>query len=408
MMKRRPSPDTDKAGAVPPPTLTKTMQKSSPRTTGMDFDRLALAPVTHHEEQEKTCSSACSEAPERQHQKSAIVLGRQLRDPAACQRKPPPPQPGAYLVKGSIVERADLNTTCSSSKGEVEQQHEEEDMFFDFISSRTTASHDFGQEAEANNDILVAAQLSEEAEVQLEAKLRRRLLEDISQASVVLVTPPALLLEDNSSQSNPPLDNTSYNKHKNVKEKLFGRRVAVDIAATPEQYIRTRDLLPWNVQQNPTTKLWVASVQCCQTTEDPLEVERSMQKFVASTHDEAHEVGLAMARPKMQPFDENPICYLCKVKFAVFWRPSHCRNCGVCICYSCLTSWPSKMLPETYKKSSAPGGASNVCLACDWLAKGFRNALLEGNFGMALELYQTGNLNLRTPYMLEKKRAEVL
>jgi hypothetical protein len=66
------------------------------------------------------------------------------------------------------------------------------------------------------------------------------------------------------------------------------------------------------------------------------------------------------------------------------------------------------MLPETYKKSSAPGGASNVCLACDWLAKGFRNALLEGNFGMALELYQTGNLNLRTPYMLEKKRAEVL
>jgi hypothetical protein len=62
MMKRRPSPDTDKAGAVPPPTLTKTMKKSSPRTTEKDFDRLALAPVTYHEEQEKTCCSASGDA----------------------------------------------------------------------------------------------------------------------------------------------------------------------------------------------------------------------------------------------------------------------------------------------------------------------------------------------------------
>jgi hypothetical protein len=225
---------------------------------------------------------------------------------------------------------------------------------------------------------------------------------DIAQASVVQATPPPLLSEDNSESNY--LDNDAYNKHKNVKEKLFGRRVMIDIAATPEQYIRTRDYLPWKVQQNPTTKRWVASVQSRQTA-DPLEVERSMVNFVTSTQDKAREVGLAMARPKMQPFDENPICYVCKVKFAVFSRPSHCRNCGVVICSACSTSWPSKMLPETYKKSSS--GVANVCLACDWLAKGFRNALLKGNFKMAIELYQTGNLNLRTPSMLEKKRAEV-
>jgi hypothetical protein len=395
MNRRRPSTDTDKAGAVPPPSLTKTMKKSSPRTT---------------EKQEKNGSSASGETPGRQHQKSAGVVGRQLVD-SACQRKPPPPQPGAYFVNGSFVERADLNTCSSSSRGgDFRQQHDdEEDIFLDFKSSKTTRP-DSGQAEEANHDILVAAQLSEDAEVELEAKLRRRLLKDIAQASVVLVTQPALLEDD--SQSNPPLD-MSYNMHKNVKEKLFGRRVEVDIAATPERYIRTRDFLPWKVQQNPTTKLWVASVQTCETTEDPLEIERSMQKFVASTQDEARELGLAMARPKMQPFDENPICYLCKVKFAVFWRPSHCRNCGVCICKSCSTSWPSKMLPETYKKSSSSSAVgvfamTNVCLACDWLVKGFRNALLDGNFVMALELYQTGNLNLRTPYLLEKKRAEVL
>jgi hypothetical protein len=49
------------------------------------------------------------------------------------------------------------------------------------------------------------------------------------------------------------------------------------------------------------------------------------------------------------------------------------------ICYSCSTSWPSKkMLPETYRTNKS--AVSNVCVACDWLSRGFRNALLEGNF----------------------------
>jgi hypothetical protein len=62
----------------------------------------------------------------------------------------------------------------------------------------------------------------------------------------------------------------------------------------------------------------------------------------------AYEVGLSSATPLMLSFDENPICNVCKAKFAMFRRPLNCRNCGVCICSGCTTTWPSKMLPSTY------------------------------------------------------------
>jgi hypothetical protein len=224
------------------------MKKSSLRTTETDFDRLA---VTHHEEQETTGSSALGDAPARQHRSR----NRETTTRFCC--LPISPLPGAYLVKGRIVERADWNTYSSTSNGEVEQQHEEEDMFLDILSSRTTARHDdFGQEVEANNEIIVAAQLSEEAGSPSgsETSPLPIILEDISQASVVRVPtqPPTalLVLKDNSSPFNPPLDNMTYNKHyKNVKEKLFGgRRVEVDMTGPPEPYIRTREsFYPWNV-----------------------------------------------------------------------------------------------------------------------------------------------------------------
>jgi Ankyrin repeats (3 copies) len=44
-----------------------------------------------------------------------------------------------------------------------------------------------------------------------------------------------------------------------------------------------------------------------------------------------------------------------------------------------------------------------VCLACDWLAHSFQNALLSGNYALAVDLHSTGNVNLRSPYWLDKK-----
>jgi hypothetical protein len=60
------------------------------------------------------------------------------------------------------------------------------------------------------------------------------------------------------------------------------------------------------------------------------------------------------APPKMIPFDMVSHCFGCEGKFnTVFRRPSHCRNCGVCICASCSTAWSKAMVPETYNYKNA-------------------------------------------------------
>jgi hypothetical protein len=54
------------------------------------------------------------------------------------------------------------------------------------------------------------------------------------------------------------------------------------------------------------------------------------------------------------------------------------------------------MIPESFnfKKESNV----NICTSCDVLAKRFHNALLLGQYGTAMELYLTGNINLRVPF----------
>lgn len=110
----------------------------------------------------------------------------------------------------------------------------------------------------------------------------------------------------------------------------------------------------------------------------------------------------------MLPFDQHPQCMLCSTKFTLFKRPRHCRNCGACICsnYACSTTWSKKMCPETYnvKKESS----LKVCTSCDNMAKRFQHALLHGQYGTAVELYQTGNVNLRVPFHFRGRNQEAM
>jgi len=48
-----------------------------------------------------------------------------------------------------------------------------------------------------------------------------------------------------------------------------------------------------------------------------------------------------------------------------------------------------------------------ACVACDWIAQSFRDALLEGNYKAAKDLHATGNVNLRSPFCLDKKSESV-
>jgi hypothetical protein len=143
-MSRRASTDKDKAGAVPPPTRTKTKTNTnkteSPRARG-----LALAPARHEEQQEqqeRQTYLSTSTSAETTHSQKSTAGGRQLRG-SACQAKPPLPEPGAYFVQGSLVERAEASNTGSSGRQEFEEQHDQEDMFLDCMPSRTTRYQDF-------------------------------------------------------------------------------------------------------------------------------------------------------------------------------------------------------------------------------------------------------------------------
>ena len=168
-------------------------------------------------------------------------------------------------------------------------------------------------------------------------------------------------------------------------------------AAQPEA-VHTRTLLTASVYHNQATGLWIATIN---TNQKPGATNRRnaakyLKAFSFHTEREARESAYANAPPKMVPFTESPNCFICRGKFAVFRRPSHCRNCGVCICTSCTATWSSKMIPETYnmKKESSV----KVCKSCNFLVLAFRRALLDGQYDEAIALYNTGNINLRCPF----------
>jgi len=163
--------------------------------------------------------------------------------------------------------------------------------------------------------------------------------------------------------------------------------------------ILPRTLLPWSIFPSETTKMWVATVNTNQKALDNnniIEASKALRAFSVPSKKQAEALALAWATPKMLPFSDNPDCFSCKVRFAVFRRACHCRNCGVCICSTCATQWPSKMIPETYNIKQK--SEINICKSCDWLSSAFRLALLEGNHDEAVALHATGNVNLTTPF----------
>ena len=175
----------------------------------------------------------------------------------------------------------------------------------------------------------------------------------------------------------------------------------------PEQ-IHSRILLTATVYHNTATNLWIATINTNQkgVAKNPATASKYLKAFSFSSEKEARESAIANAPPKMMAFNENPNCFICNGRFAMFRRAGHCRNCGVCICNSCSTMWPSKMIPETYnlKKESQV----KICKSCNFLSGQFKKALLDGDYEEAIALYGSGNVNLRTPFPQSGKREEVV
>mmetsp|Transcript_10832 Transcript_10832/g.20260 ORF Transcript_10832/g.20260 Transcript_10832/m.20260 type:complete len:698 (-) Transcript_10832:1128-3221(-) len=169
---------------------------------------------------------------------------------------------------------------------------------------------------------------------------------------------------------------------------------------------RTRNLLATSVYHNQATGIWITTINMSQKeTVNKSNAAKYLKAFSFQTEHEARESAYANAPARMLPFDEHPFCFTCSTQFSVFKRASHCRNCGVCICSSCSTLWKRVCVPETY---NIKGEASiRICKSCDSLSKLFRTALLEANYDEALKIYNTGNVNLRCPFM-SSKGAEIM
>ena len=184
-------------------------------------------------------------------------------------------------------------------------------------------------------------------------------------------------------------------------ERLFGDKRPNEVRADidPAKY-STRTWLPNEVFFNEHTKLWVATLHTDQKSldrGDDATAVQSMQAYSFRTDAKAREAVLAMATPRMKSFDDHPSCFDCGGKFAFFRRACHCRNCGACICkIDCSVKWPRQSIPHTYNTKDE--NLVNICRSCHNLSNLFRDALLSGDEDKAMKLYETGNINLRSPF----------
>lgn len=209
-------------------------------------------------------------------------------------------------------------------------------------------------------------------------------------------------------------DDLANKKKPSIMEKLFGDQVEKPLPSTRGGIgsfgyeFRPRILLAATVYHNSATSLWITTVNTNQkgVAKNPATANKFLKAFSFATEREARESAIANAPPKMIPLSEATSCFVCKGKFAVFRRAHNCRNCGVCVCNSCTVTWNSKSVPQTYNLKN--DAQVKVCLSCNSLSMAFKKSLLSGDFDEALELYGTGNVNLRTPFPMLNKKDELM
>jgi hypothetical protein len=165
--------------------------------------------------------------------------------------------------------------------------------------------------------------------------------------------------------------------------------------------IHTRHLLPSSVYNNRATGIWITTINMSQKeVVTKVNAAKYLKAFSFPTENEARESAYANAPARMIPFDENPECQICEKSFSFLNRPAHCRNCGICICSSCHVNWNKLCIPDTFNIKNEK--SVRVCTSCNTLSMMFKQALLNANYDDALTIYNTGNINLRCPFVANK------
>lgn len=180
------------------------------------------------------------------------------------------------------------------------------------------------------------------------------------------------------------------------------RKKVTDVALTSFNLtlptpVYTRHLLPTSVYHNQATGIWITTINMSQKEEiTRSNAAKYLKAFSFPTENEARESAYANAPPRMLPFTENSICQICSKSFSFLTRPCHCRNCGICICNSCVVPWSKQCIPDTYHIKNEK--TVRVCKSCNTLSTMFKKALLDAKFDDAITIYNTGNINLRCPF----------
>jgi hypothetical protein len=161
-----------------------------------------------------------------------------------------------------------------------------------------------------------------------------------------------------------------------------------DVSHMPHGRIFQRSLHQWSVHHSLTTSNWIATISRPDLS-DPQKVK--YVQFPFSTEKEARQFCKCYAPPKLCV--DVQVCMLCREQP----KTRNCRNCGASFCGRCSTRWGARMIPKTYMNGQ-PSLRVSVCKSCDWLSNAFCMALLQGRVQDVQQIYQTGNVNLRTSF----------
>jgi len=206
-------------------------------------------------------------------------------------------------------------------------------------------------------------------------------------------------IQKNGSSTPPPLKSSNgggTNNRPKPKQKIF-------MIGNTKVY--SRQLIPPTIYYNASSDQWIVEINnSCDEPDKEGGKSTVIQSYSFQTEKEARTSAYANAPPEMIPFNQKDTCMLCPTKFTFFKRPKHCRNCGIVICssYNCCTSISKKYIPTSYNIKNEKD--VTVCNSCITISKRFKHALVNGRYGSAVELYMTGNINLRVPFMPSNKK----
>lgn len=179
------------------------------------------------------------------------------------------------------------------------------------------------------------------------------------------------------------------------------------------QRVYPRTLVQPTIYHDTATDLWIATIHTNASSvvaaDDisniPVNLSGKQKTFSFQDEKSARTSAFANSPPVLVPFGTTTQCMLCDTSFTFLRRPKHCKNCGIVICGGCSARWNTKMMPETYNKSTVGlDKMVRVCVSCDSVAKRFKSALMMGRYDMALEGYLTGNINLRCPFVFKGEK----